>query len=72
MGICRSLLTFTKTCQSCGTEFECGTLCCWCGEIKVDAAVRRELKEKFTDCLCRACLEEAQGLRPKAEGLSQG
>jgi hypothetical protein len=72
VGICRSLLTFQKTCQGCGAEFECGTLCCWCGEIKVDATVRQELKQKFTDCLCRACLEEAQGLRPKAEGLSPG
>jgi hypothetical protein len=59
MGICRALISFPKTCQSCGVEFQCGSLCCWCGEIKLDAAVRRELKEKFTDCLCRACLESA-------------
>ena len=57
--MCRALFSFPKTCQSCGTEFECGTLCCWCGEIKLDKAVREELKQKFNDCLCRACLERA-------------
>ena len=72
MGICRALISLPKTCQSCGVEFQCGSLCCWCGEIKLDAAVRRELKEKFTDCLCRACLEaaarEGSGVLKSAQG----
>ena len=72
MSICRALISLPKTCQNCGIEFQCGSLCCWCGEIKLDKAVREELKQKFNDCLCRTCLEEAQGLRPRAEGLSQG
>ena len=67
MGICRALISLPKTCQRCGVEFECGSPCCWCGEMKLDATVRQELKEKFTDCLCRACLEQAQGLRAKAQ-----
>lgn len=65
---CRALFVSSpKTCQNCGVEFPCGSLCCWCGEIKIDKAVREELKQKFNDCLCRTCLEEAQRLGPQAQ-----
>ena len=71
MSNCRAVISIPKTCQRCGVEFACGGSCCWCDEVKLDAPVRQELGEQFSDCLCRACLEEAQGIRPKAEGLSQ-
>lgn len=59
MSICRAFISLPKTCQNCGEEFGCGGLCCWCAEIKLDKSVRQELKERFTDCLCRTCLEAA-------------
>jgi hypothetical protein len=54
-----------KRCQQCGSEFACGLSCCWCDDIALDPAVRRELVERFSDCLCRSCLEAAA--RPAAE-----
>jgi hypothetical protein len=48
-----------KTCQRCGVEFGCGGSCCWCDEVALDAAVRETLRQQFTDCLCRSCLEQA-------------
>jgi hypothetical protein len=59
MSACRAVISFPKTCQRCGTEFACGGSCCWCDEIVLDASVRAALRERFTDCLCRACLEAA-------------
>ena len=61
------MISVTKTCQQCGVEFACGMSCCWCDEIALDPATRASLKEQFTDCLCRGCLEQAPGLRPKAQ-----
>ena len=68
---CRAIVSVTKTCQRCSVEFACGLSCCWCDEITLDAKARTDIRQEFTDCLCRACLEEAQGLKPKVEGLSQ-
>jgi hypothetical protein len=31
----------------------------WCGEIKLSDETRQELRAKYKNCLCRACLEKA-------------
>jgi hypothetical protein len=77
MGSCRSLITLPKTCQRCGVEFGCGGSCCWCDEVPLDAAVREQLQQQFSDCLCRACLETAARDRevptvPKVPKVPQG
>jgi len=59
MSSCRAVISLPKTCQRCGVEFGCGGSCCWCDEVALDPAVRSELQQQFTDCLCRACLEAA-------------
>lgn len=50
-----------SVCEACGEEFICGISIrgCWCTEVKVSEEVRRELKDKYTKCLCRKCLEDA-------------
>jgi hypothetical protein len=47
------------TCESCHEEFSCGVSLtgCWCNEIKLSEQTRTALREQFTDCLCRTCLE---------------
>jgi hypothetical protein len=59
MGSCRAIVPVSKICQSCGTEFACLGACCWCGEITLSDAARADLRTRFSDCLCRACLEAA-------------
>jgi len=39
--------------------FDCGGLFgCWCRDVKLDQATLATLKQQYTDCLCRACLEQ--------------
>ena len=49
-----------KICESCGTEFGCGAKLdgCWCTEITLTDAQADDIKAKFNDCLCPACLEK--------------
>ena len=47
-----------KHCGACGKPFECGGLLfCWCRGVSLDAAVREQLRSRYNDCLCPACLE---------------
>jgi hypothetical protein len=48
-----------STCESCGEPFACGAARegCWCTEVKLSEATRAGLRERFSRCLCRACLE---------------
>jgi hypothetical protein len=50
-----------STCEACGGEFTCGATLggCWCQEIEVPAEAREALRERYSKCLCRACLERA-------------
>lgn len=50
-------------CEACGEDFECGPVArgCWCSRIEVPAEVRRQLKEKYTNCLCPNCLKRSDG-----------
>ncbi len=47
-------------CEACGESFVCGATLtgCWCGEIKLSAETRAELRQQYQRCLCRACLEK--------------
>lgn len=48
-------------CPGCGQPFQCGASLwgCWCREVKLADAARAELKQLYSGCLCRACLERA-------------
>ncbi len=50
-------------CEACGNEFACGAKLsgCWCSEIKLSAETRADLGERYSGCLCRACLEKQAG-----------
>jgi hypothetical protein len=47
-------------CEACGESFACGAGMngCWCVDIKLNDAVRAELRTQYERCLCRACLEQ--------------
>ena len=45
-----------KVCGKCGAVFLCAGAGCWCGSIAVPAETLRELRTRFKDCLCPACL----------------
>jgi len=56
------VLRKSQGCEACGETFACeislGTGC-WCGEIKLSDETRQELRAKYKNCLCCACLEKA-------------
>jgi len=54
----------TVTCEACGNDFTCGASLkgCWCAEITLSGEDRAELKARYSDCLCRQCLEKQVGL----------
>ena len=56
MAACRSWVATTKRCANCAEPFQCAFSCCWCDEIRLDDAARDALRQRFGDCLCRACL----------------
>lgn len=51
------------TCECCGDTFTCGASLkgCWCAEIQLTDEVRAELRSRYSDCLCRNCLEKFAG-----------
>ena len=57
-------------CEACGGPFTCGASLsgCWCSEIKLSDETRAELRTRYRNCLCRACLERlADGARAGKE-----
>ena len=46
-------------CEACGDHFKCGATVtgCWCSEVKLSSATRADLRQRYTNCLCRSCLE---------------
>jgi hypothetical protein len=54
-------LTRERRCEACGNEFSCGASLsgCWCSEINLSEATRKEMQGLYRDCLCRTCLEKA-------------
>ena len=46
-------------CESCGASFGCYPAAeggCWCGSVIIPEGRREDLKAKFADCICPACL----------------
>jgi hypothetical protein len=58
-------LTRERRCEACGNEISCGASLngCWCSEIKLSDAARKEIQGLYRDCLCRTCLEKAAHAR---------
>ena len=47
-----------KTCPACGSRFRCeGERDCWCERVPVHRARMVEILERYTDCICPACME---------------
>lgn len=68
------VLKRTQACPACGESFACeislGTGC-WCAEVKVSEETRQELSGKYSGCLCRSCLEQAEARHANSEELKQ-
>ncbi|MBR3492753.1 MAG: cysteine-rich CWC family protein [Bacteroidales bacterium] len=48
-----------KACPRCGKTFECvHSIDCWCVKVKLTDATKAYLKEHYSDCLCKDCLEK--------------
>ena len=55
-------MPMTKTCPRCGKTFECvHSIDCWCVKVQLTDATKAYLKEHYSDCLCKDCLEEING-----------
>lgn len=68
------VLRKTKACEACGESFACEVSLgkgCWCGELKLSEDTRQELRAKYRNCLCRACLEKAEARNSKSEAQSE-
>ena len=48
------------TCESCGQPFACelSLAGCWCSKIELTDAARAEMRSKYKNCLCPACLKQ--------------
>jgi hypothetical protein len=46
-------------CEGCGEPFICGASLtgCWCMKVMVTSEARARLRQRYTKCICRACLE---------------
>ncbi|MGE0472547.1 MAG: cysteine-rich CWC family protein [Nitrospirales bacterium] len=58
--------TYPKTCERCGTGFECGLSRCWCGQIPVDDQQYDRIVRQYHDCLCPGCLAELTETPPSS------
>ena len=48
-----------KKCPSCGKVFTCsGESDCWCESVQIHKREFLILNEKYTDCICKDCLNE--------------
>jgi hypothetical protein len=64
IGLMLPVLRKTQACEVCGESFACELSLskgCWCGEVKLSDATRQDLRGRYSGCLCRACLEKAEG-----------
>lgn len=57
------VLQKAQVCEGCGEPFACDLSLaqgCWCGEVKLSEQTRQELRDRYSGCLCCACLESAE------------
>jgi ribosomal protein L34E len=46
-----------KVCPKCGKFFECSeSINCWCSEVQVSSTTKETLKQNYSGCLCKECL----------------
>jgi len=46
-----------KTCPACGAVFECHhSIDCWCMAYVVPEENMKQIRAKYSDCLCARCL----------------
>jgi Cysteine-rich CWC len=47
-----------KNCERCKAVFACGahSEACWCESVELSSSVLADLRVRFDDCLCPACL----------------
>jgi len=58
-------------CESCGATFGCCPVPnsgCWCADVPISDAALAELKTKFGECICPACLAKYAQKEPAAQG----
>jgi Cysteine-rich CWC len=70
IGLKLPVLRKSQACEACGETFACEIALgkgCWCGEIKLSDETRQELRAKYRNCLCRACLEKAAATNSTSE-----
>ncbi len=55
-----------KKCARCGDAFRCKQEAgCWCASVHMERAMLAEIRARFADCLCEACLRKlAAGQEP--------
>ena len=69
IGLKLPVLRKTQQCEACGQSFACEISLgrgCWCDEVKLSEHTRRELRAKYRNCLCRACMEKAEANNAKS------
>ncbi|MDP1693310.1 MAG: cysteine-rich CWC family protein [Burkholderiaceae bacterium] len=60
-------------CPRCDAPFHCGVddaEPCACTRLNLDAALLADLRQRYTGCLCLACLREIGGKRDQATAMS--
>src|SRR5260221_5770223 len=63
--------TVEKECRRCGAPFNCKQEAgCWCAAMRIDPVVLAELRTRFSDCLCEACLRKLAA--PRSEPVRWG
>ena len=64
-------LNRAQECPACGQPFACeiNLQGCWCTEVKLSAETLQRLRSKYKGCLCRSCLESAQAVSERANGV---
>jgi hypothetical protein len=55
-----------RDCEACGKPFICGASLtgCWCFGFKLGVETRRQLRERYLDCLCQNCLARFADEKP--------
>jgi hypothetical protein len=54
------VVTRPSTCEACGAPFACELSLsgCWCSKVAISDAARIELRTRYRNCLCPACLNQ--------------
>lgn len=60
-----------KICEACGAQFLCHAPWgpCWCEKVELSTSALADLRARYADCLCPACLAKAaatQSAPPKS------